>query len=241
MSLRKLASKLSIDKTENNKDPVINNLSSVTKNCRNCSLGCGAVVAPTGPDTLDDVQLIVIGEKPGNLEVKSGNHFVGELSKITRILIKKIIGIETRIPMDHGKLDLNKQERVVYTNAVLCKPGKDGNVTKAQYTACSKYNLEILNKTKCPVLLCGSGAIETYLPINKTLTVREARGKIYKLEGRSWICTFNPAVIQRGTFYREKDNKPDVCFDSMLWHFIRDLTLVKHAISEYTNTHNGLN
>jgi len=227
MALSKIANKYI--STNSNKQP-INNLCSVAKDCNDCSLGYGATVAPSGPDSIEKTKLILIGEKPGNKEVLTGYHFVGELSRIARVLVRQILGLKTRVPDRNGNIDLSEEEEVIYTNAVLCKPKKDTAITKAQYTACSKYNNEILSRTNCPVLLCGLGAIHTYLPDSDKVSLKDVRGKVHRINGRDWICTFNPAVVQRGIFYIEGTKKPDTCFDSLVWHFTRDLLFVKSVL-----------
>jgi len=228
MSLSKIANKYI--STSSNKQP-INNLCSVARDCTDCSLGYGAAVAPSGPESVEKTKLILIGEKPGNKEVLTGYHFVGELSRIARVLVKQILGLKTRVPDRNGHIDLSEEEEVIYTNAVLCKPKKDAPITKAQYTACSKYNNEILSNTNCPVLLCGLGAIHTYLPNSDKVSLKDVRGKVHRINGRDWICTFNPAVVQRGVFYIEGTKKPDTCFDSLVWHFTRDLLFVKSVLN----------
>lgn len=208
---------------------------SVPKDCKLCTLGQGNAVTPTGPDKLSAVKLIVIGDRPGVMEAKTGNHFVGGLSKVARFLIKKFMELDTQLPDTYGYLDSDDSEQVLYLNAVLCHTKTE--VKKEHYVACSTHINAILEKTGCPVLLCGGQAIEYHFPLPlvgkaKKWTVRDARGKSYFYNNRYWVCTFNPAIVQRGTAYHTGSNKkPNIIFDSMLWHFIRDLLMVKECIN----------
>lgn len=211
----------------------------VPKGCTLCSLGNGNAISPSGPRALHEARLLIIGEKPGRTENNTGEHFVGELSKIMRELVMEVLCLPTRTPQAHGFLDYNEVETVIYTNAVLCHTQDD--IKPSHFKTCSYYGQHLIQSTNCPIILCGGKAITTYLPREvwpdknkKEVSVKSVRGKLYYADKRYWLPTFNPAVITRGLSYvpemkngrvlAKKIIKP--YFDSPLWHFIGDLRLL---------------
>jgi hypothetical protein len=190
--------------------------------CKQCSLGKGKSIGPTGPDDLSKVKLIVVSEHPGHYETDLGfnqvpNSFVNAKKK----------NRSDRLPptMNGGELirravqelfNLSHENQVWWTNALKCDPAQHtSSVSKTKHIyKCAGWWLVgefyLLDKFApgVPVILCGTkslNAIEFLYPEIKSQVekvdlkhTRRRKDLTLGLTNRPVAVTFNPASPAKG-------------------------------------------
>jgi uracil-DNA glycosylase len=150
--------------------------------CVKCPLHESRTLAVPG-DGKPSAKLMIIGEAPGKDEDESGHPFVGASGRFLNSVLEGT-GI--------------KREDFFITNTVKCRPPKNRTPKRLEVDTCtSNYlfeQIELVNPKL--VMLLGGVAAKKLLGVK---TVNEARGRVIKQDGRSFIVGYHPAV----RFYRE--------------------------------------
>lgn len=155
--------------------------------CTRCDLHrtCRTVCIPAdGPD--DGVDVLFIGEAPGQKEDEEGIPFVGESGQLLRDTVKEVLP------------DLT----VRYTNAVRCRPPGNATPTAKHWKPCQSYLIEEILHVR-PRALCTLGAVS----LRSTLGlggVTRRHGTVHSLtlggEEQSYpvVVCVHPAYVLRG-------------------------------------------
>lgn len=153
--------------------------------CEKCSLYNSVFVPPEGD--LLNAKLVIIGEAPGEEEVRQGRPFVGKSGKLLRSVLEEL-GVE--------------MNEVYITNVVKCRPPGNRTPTEFEVKFCSELFLkrELENvRNGCVVLALGSVA-KGFLRIGGSMN--DARGRVRELKkGVKAIVSWHPAY--RGLFVRK--------------------------------------
>ncbi|MBR1617312.1 uracil-DNA glycosylase [bacterium] len=149
--------------------------------CRACSLSKtrNKVVFSDG-----DINALImfIGEAPGKNEDETGLPFIGRAGQLLRKYL----------------FEAGYQTNDFYiANTVKCRPPQNRKPTKEEKNACRHFlDTQIKEINPKIIVLVGSTALESFIE-NKSLTITNARGKIFEKEGRKFFPIFHPSYLLR--------------------------------------------
>jgi len=127
----------------------MNHPSKSNPTCQECGLWktCGGIPFIPRTDNHDPVQLLIMGEAPGEEESRQGIPFVGRSGKLLR---KAIDGLE---------LD----GEIAYTNIVRCRP-PDNKISKMAIECCKQFAIQDIAETKPEyIFLMGNSPLQGIL------------------------------------------------------------------------------
>jgi DNA polymerase-1 len=139
-------------------------------------------MAGDGPESSEDVQIILVGEAPGANEDRRGIPFIGESGQILRT-----------------ELDRNKLTSKTYiTNLVKCRPPKNRNPTAAEIKACRPYLEAEIEKLK-PDYVVTAGVPATKTLFRGKAKINQFHGEVIENEKVDYIGMpiFHPAYTMR--------------------------------------------
>jgi uracil-DNA glycosylase len=152
------------------------------RNCTLCRLHESRTNAVPGAGSIENIDLMFIGEGPGRKEDQAGEPFVGAAGRVLNQMLSE------------AGLDRSK---VYITNIVKCRPPKNRKPLSDEVSICTEHYLnrqiELLN----PRLICtlGATALEYFTGEKK---MGSARGKLTKSkEGKPVFPTYHPASVFR--------------------------------------------
>lgn len=150
--------------------------------CPECPLKDTACRSPKmkGRGPLNQPDLLVVGEAPGDHEDAQGKPFVGESGDALERALEKV-GFD--------------RSKVRYTNAVRCHPPNNNTPDDAILKACAPaLSAEIKAARPKVVLLTGSIALKS---IGKGGSITENRGKWFERNGTYYVPTWHPSKLLR--------------------------------------------
>jgi len=135
-----------------------------------------------GPQSSDDVQVVVIGEAPGANEDRRGVPFIGDSGQILRTELNR-----------HGLI-----HKTYITNLVKCRPPNNRTPTAAEIKACKPYLEEELS-TLCPQVVVTAGVPATKTLFRGKAKINQFHGEIIENEKVSYtgFPVFHPAYCLR--------------------------------------------
>jgi DNA polymerase-1 len=150
-----------------------------------CSI-CPLADRPLVPSLLiEDAQIMVIGEGPGNNEVTQERPFVGESGYVLEQSLSQV--------MDY--------DRVALSNTVLCHPQNNDKPGFKAMLACRDRLLEEIQACNPRVVVAAGGAAMSSLDKNDKLKITRERGKerTYRIgeDEYTLVPTFHPAYMGR--------------------------------------------
>lgn len=151
-------------------------------NCEECPLyEVGKFVPSEGPA---QATIAFVGEAPGVMEARNGKPFVGPSGKLLDIV------------MSHHAIERNK---VLLTNACLCRPPDNSTPPKAAIAACrGRLKAELLSHGVTTTVALGNSASESLLSKTGVTKLRVGPSKPSSLiDGLRVIPTFHPAACLR--------------------------------------------
>ena len=155
---------------------------SFSASCAACPLSDRPSVSPTRAPSGG---LAIVGEAPGQDEVRQGHPFVGRSGQLLRATLDDV-GVDP--------------SKVWITNACLCHPEKNATPTEAMIGACRARLVEELKAYRpSAILVCGNTAVQALIPGAQGIT--KIRGTTIRVEDDDvvWriVPTFHPAAILR--------------------------------------------
>ncbi len=151
-------------------------------NCQKCPLSKSRTNVVFS-DGIANSKLMLIGEAPGYHEDMQGKPFVGRAGQ----LLDKIFEC----------VGLSRQKDVYICNTIKCRPPDNRNPLDSEKEACREYldkQIEIL-KPKI-ILICGSVALNSMLPMEKGIT--KVRGRWFDGPyGSKMMPIFHPSYLLR--------------------------------------------
>lgn len=161
--------------------------------CEECSLRECVFVPGDGPARAD---LVIVGEAPGDTEVRRGRPFAGPAGKLLDRVLREA-GID--------------RSECYVTNSVLCRPDPHRPPKKSELDACRERLLdEIRSRGPKVVLALGNPAIWTLLRLGRVTEVRGAFHIRQDLPGVLVMPSIHPAAILRGSPDQYRDLLEDV-------------------------------
>jgi DNA polymerase len=128
-------------------------------------------------------RLMFVGEAPGADEDRQGEPFVGRAGQ----LLDKIL----------AAMKLNRKE-VYIANVLKCRPPGNRNPQPHEAVACLPYLKRQIDLIAPDVIVALGHVAATHLmEIRATSTVKDARGRIFDLNGKPLIVTYHPAALLR--------------------------------------------
>lgn len=230
------------------------------RRCSECSLSCQNAVTGQSVVPLNEVVLIVISAYPGSNEIKQ-NISLAKGKSLTNA------GSFLRHSLNSFFDDLTDykpiEDYIYFTNIIKCSPQKKGEpvtITPNHLKTCkSKWlDLELASLPKCPILIASSEACFALLGTK----LNDSRNRVYTVEGRKAVVTYNPIEWERGAIKKIPDLDrveseldlviPKVSKDSpipakiakstfwrppplgsALWFVHKDLQLLKPLVNKY--------
>jgi len=155
-------------------------LKSLAEQCNRCPLrgGCSQVVFGDG---LEDADIMLVGEGPGQSEDEIGLPFVGRAGQLLdRIL--EATGIS--------------RPQVYITNVVKCRPPGNRLPNPNEIAACRGYLEAQIRLVKPRIMIC-LGALATQTLVDGKAKITQVRGKWFVRSGIMIMPTFHPAALLR--------------------------------------------
>lgn len=144
--------------------------------CKKCPLRNSHYVKP---EIRKDAEILIIGEAPGEEEVKQGRPFIGRSGQLLRKVLDRL-GVKYSI-----------------TNVVCCRPldenGKNRAPKKKEITCCSE-KLQSVVQGYNRIVLLGSTALEAFFP---GLKISDVVGDILYKNEKKFLVGWHPAYIVR--------------------------------------------
>jgi DNA polymerase-1 len=151
--------------------------------CANCPLKEQVLVEPRWVLSPTNVDLLVVGEAPGKMELKLGKPFVGPSGSLLQRVLDPLMG---------GK-------SMWVTNAALCYDsfGVDTKTPVVHAARCclGRLKQEINDVNPKVIILLGNTPTQLLLSTKEGIT--SIRGKVHILDGYTVIPTLHPAAILR--------------------------------------------
>jgi uracil-DNA glycosylase family 4 len=150
--------------------------------CEGCPLHGEPLVPSHGQRAAD---VMIVGEAPGQDEVKGGQPFVGRSGKLLRQVLTQL-GF--------------RLEAIYYTNACLCRPPANRTPTAAEVTCCQqRLRMEILMVQPKIIVPVGNTPIAAILGRGKGVSKRRGIYTAVSIEGQTFgvIPTYHPAAVLR--------------------------------------------
>jgi DNA polymerase len=147
------------------------------KDCRKCPLWKTRTNMVFGYGS-QRARVMFIGEAPGYHEDQQGKPFVGAAGQLLDSLLSSI-GL--------------KREEVFIGNVLKCRPPENRDPLAQEIETCKGYlyrQIEIIN----PPVICTLGRFSTNLILGREVSISKVRGKTFKVDGRTIIPIFHPAV-----------------------------------------------
>ena len=162
-----------------------NSLEDLYDKMRNIDYQLKDVVISTvlGSGNIYKPEIMIIGEAPGREEDEEGMPFVGRSGKL----------------LDHmlSAIDLNRDELYI-TNILPWRPPGNRTPTPEEVNIMLPYVLEHISIIQpMVILLLGSTAARGLLKIPANVSMVDAHGKWYELNGIPIIATYHPAYMLR--------------------------------------------
>ncbi len=148
--------------------------------CDECPLADRPPVYGTGPDK---ASLVIVGEAPGEDEVKTGQPFTGKSGK----LLDKVLDY-------HGL----KREEIWFTNACLCRPEGNATPNAKAIKACRDRRITEI-RLREPRTILALGAVAAKSTLNDSASISQIRTRpglenIRELPRVRIVATFHPAA-----------------------------------------------
>ena len=168
-----------------------------------------------------DADLLIVGEAPGYNEDALGRPFIGasgllldtflayfatkDNARLHKLGAKMARGYQpTDDEADEIRDDLSHEEKIFYTNAVLCRPPENADPSKGELAACR----ERLEQTVCavdPLLILAVGKVPVQALLGKAIRITHDRGQLFDIEipgvtgGIRYplLVTYHPAYVAR--------------------------------------------
>lgn len=155
--------------------------------CVNCAFYHGGripqVFGEYGKDR-NKVQLILVGEAPGETEAESGRPFMGKAGGALRAIL--------------AKLNLPSSQCLI-TNVVKCRPDRNRTPKQSETTQCKALlDWELIQFPDVPVVTLGKVASNAVLGLNSA--IGKIQGGRFDVDGRAVYPTFHPAYGLRRPF-----------------------------------------
>lgn len=155
-------------------------LEKLASQCNRCPLraGCHKVVFGDGPTRVD---IMLVGEGPGQSEDEIGKPFVGKAGQ----LLDKILEA-TGFP----------REKLYIANIVKCRPPNNRLPNPNEIAACRGYLEAQIRLCKPQILVC-LGALATQTIIEPKAKITVVRGKWFTRQNVVIMPTYHPAALLR--------------------------------------------
>lgn len=146
-----------------------------------CCEKCDYKDRPLVPPTITDSKIVVVGEAPGQMEVRQKAFFVGESGKLLRQLMKEV-GLD--------------EQAISYLNVVYCHPpGNETPVKGARKLCTPEYlNIDFASIKPEVVILAGGVALNHFFPKEKIL---DCKGTLMVKDGISFFPVLHPSYCLR--------------------------------------------
>ena len=155
--------------------------------CRNCPLykpGMPNYVPPTIPSPADYklYRILMIGEAPGEEEVKQGKGFVGQSGQELDAYLRR-----AKVP----------RKTCIVTNLVRCRPPDNRDPTNEEVSCCSQHLEDLLVQYKPQVVIAvGRYAARWFIP---SVNMELHHGLPIQVQGRTVIPAYHPSFGLRQT------------------------------------------
>ena len=156
-------------------------IKSECENCKKCSLHKGRTNSVFG-DGVENAEILLIGEAPGENEDLSGIPFVGRAGK----LLNEVL-------MEAG---FSRETNIFIANMIKCRPPKNRDPSPLEVETCVNYlerQIEAIN----PKVIVLVGRIAATYFLGKDFLMTRQHGNAYYKEGPLWFPVFHPAAILR--------------------------------------------
>ncbi len=193
------------------------------KGCGDCGLakGCNSPkMEPYGKGRLD---IVVVGEQPGEKEDEKGRAFVGPSGNEERSILN-----EFAVDMD---------EDCIATNAIQCF-SKDKPETSVRLTCLPRLQAQILDAKPRLILCLGSEASSSVL--GESVKISKVRGRVMVSRKYScWVmCTYHPAYIIRQEKEQDREDARRIAeWDTMLGLDYLDCNVSSRLLDENRGNH----
>lgn len=170
-------------------------------------------------------KLMGLGSKPSPVMFISTHPSDEEIK-----LKKPFVGMEGQLVKKYSKL-VGIPDDAYSTYLIKCKPPFQGNITKTEIAACSKYLKEEIEQVQPKVIVLLGGGIFSFFGIDGKIT--QLRGKpIYNEEYKCHILpTYHPAYLNN--FLEIAKQRKEFAQDLALAHSISQEGVVKPLASNY--------
>jgi len=148
--------------------------------CEECGLQDCILVESYGPEQAD---FVLVGEAPGNQELRLGRPFVGPAGNLLDRALKEV-GLD--------------REEIFFTNSVLCRPDPHRAPKMSELECCwGRLKRELEQRQPKVIVAMGRSALKTLLGLDK---LGDNRGLAFELEelGAWVIPTWHTAYVLRG-------------------------------------------
>lgn len=123
--------------------------------------------------------LVIVGEAPGQEELRQGKPAVGQSSTMLRKCLE-MVGVDI--------------EKIFFTNACLCRPPQNRTPSQHEISCCNARLIsEVLAASPTKVLLLGSTATQAFFGEKIT----KLRGQYRKWNGIDVLSTYHPSFVLR--------------------------------------------
>jgi uracil-DNA glycosylase len=155
------------------------------KDCRRCGLGKrrdevgGKLVFGSGDPSVD---VVLIGEAPGENEERSGDPFVGRAGAMLDKILASVLGLS--------------RDQVYVMNLLKCRPERNRDPAEDEAGACRPF-MDVQLSILRPSVIVTLGASATRAVLGREGGIHLFRGKWYVYRGVLVRPTFHPAYLLR--------------------------------------------
>lgn len=158
-------------------------------NCPDCPFN-SRTVGTRGPN---DARIVIVGESPGSMEVRTGQPFTGPSGDLLRHLLDKAKIPENNVFITNSFRCLPPRSKDEYGNKI-----KDGKINEAAKACRKDLIAQITHYPRNIIIALGSSANRT-LRDKWNVSITSVRGQIFEFQGSTHgvMPTFHPAHVLR--------------------------------------------
>ena len=131
---------------------------------------------------VENADVFLIGEGPGENEDKMGEPFVGRSGKLLDEALNYV--------------GLDRHENVFIANMVKCRPPENRDPRADEVEACIGFLLEQIELVNPKIVVCLGRVAASYF-LGKDFKVTKQHGEFFDINGRTFTATYHPAAILR--------------------------------------------